>query len=82
MESVRAATVTERENGRLGASKLHNSKENFMATKDTLSVGVFDDLETAQRSINDLRRAGFGQEEIGIIGHVGDAKPRFRLPRR
>ncbi|MCI0740073.1 MAG: general stress protein [Gemmataceae bacterium] len=51
-----------------------------MAVKDTLSVGVFEDLETAQRSIEDLRRAGFGQEEIGIIGQMGDAQLTVPTP--
>src|SRR5205807_5862662 len=36
------------------------------------AVGVFDDLAKAERTIDQLRKAGFSSEEIGIIGHVAD----------
>ena len=43
-------------------------------TTEPAAVGVFDDLANAQRSIDDLRRAGFTEDEIGIIGNVGEEK--------
>src|SRR5688500_16034379 len=46
-----------------------------MATQDTQSVGVFNNLEAAERSIDDLRQHGFRPEEIGIIGHVDEKQP-------
>jgi hypothetical protein len=41
-------------------------------TKEPSAVGVYDDLENAERTLDELRRAGFSSNEIGIIGHVGD----------
>lgn len=38
------------------------------------AIGVYDDLEQAEHAIDELRRAGFVSEEIGIIGHVGTEK--------
>jgi len=35
------------------------------------AVGIFDNLDTAERTIEELRDAGFAADEIGIIGHVG-----------
>lgn len=40
-------------------------------SKEASAVGVFNDLDTAERKIAELRRAGFSAEELGIIGHVG-----------
>jgi len=42
-----------------------------MKTNDPVSVGVFDDLEKAQHTLDELRHHGFSADEIGIIGHVG-----------
>ncbi len=39
--------------------------------KEPSAVGVYDDLEKAERTLADLREAGFGSDEIGIVGHVG-----------
>jgi hypothetical protein len=39
------------------------------------AVGVFDNLDKAERTIDELRRAGFQSDEIGIIGHVGEDQP-------
>jgi hypothetical protein len=41
-------------------------------THDTQSVGVFNNLDAAERSINELRQHGFRADEIGIIGHVDE----------
>lgn len=38
---------------------------------DPSAVGVYNDLDTAEQKIEQLRRAGFSPEEVGIIGHVG-----------
>lgn len=46
-----------------------------MATQDTQSVGVFNNLEAAERSIDELRQHGFRPEEIGIIGQVDEKQP-------
>lgn len=40
-------------------------------TNEPAAVGVYDNLEKAERTIDELRRAGFPSDEIGIIGHVG-----------
>jgi hypothetical protein len=45
-----------------------------MTTNEAHSVGVFDDLQKAERTIDELRRHGFDQEEIGIIGNVDEEK--------
>jgi hypothetical protein len=47
-------------------------------SKPDSAIGVFDNLENAERTIAQLRQAGFSSEEIGIIGHVDNqtvAKP-------
>ena len=48
------------------------------------TIGVYDNLEKAERAIDELRRAGFASEEIGIIGHVADEKvptpPQMQAP--
>src|SRR5579871_6050166 len=48
------------------------------------AVGVFDSLDQAERSIAELRHAGFQTEEIGIMGHVENqrvpAPPQTRAP--
>jgi hypothetical protein len=46
-----------------------------MTTEEPLTVGVFENLDQAQRTIDELQRRGFNSEEIGIIGHVGDETP-------
>ncbi len=40
-------------------------------SNEPTAVGVFNDLDKAERTIDELRRAGFQSDEIGIIGHVG-----------
>src|SRR5687767_7746418 len=40
-------------------------------TEEPSAVGVFDDLEKAERTLDELRHAGFPSDELGIIGHVG-----------
>lgn len=44
-------------------------------TSERATVGVYDDLEKAERTVDELRRAGFSQEEIGIIGNVANDSP-------
>jgi hypothetical protein len=44
------------------------------------AVGVFNDLDKAERTIEELRRAGFESDEIGIIGHVGENQPLSAPP--
>ncbi len=41
-------------------------------SNDPSAIGVYDDLAKAERAIDELRRAGFKGDEIGIIGHVAD----------
>jgi hypothetical protein len=45
------------------------------SSDDTSAVGVFDNLDKAERTLDELRRAGFRSDEIGIIGHVGEDQP-------
>src|SRR5688500_4456603 len=45
-----------------------------MPAHEPLAVGVYDDLEKAERTMDALRRAGFPAEEIGIIGNVDNQK--------
>src|SRR5262245_21652503 len=49
-------------------------------TAEPLSVGVFDDLQKAERTIDELRHHGFHDEEIGIIGHVGEERDAIPTP--
>lgn len=46
-----------------------------MTTEEPLTVGVFENLDQAQRTIAELQSRGFHSEEIGIIGHIGDDSP-------
>jgi hypothetical protein len=43
----------------------------MIASNEPSAVGIFDNLDKAERTIDELRRAGFEPNEIGIIGHVG-----------
>src|SRR5437764_12931126 len=43
---------------------------NTATPKEPSTIGVCDNLEQAEHVIEELRRAGFQQDEIGIIGHV------------
>jgi len=45
---------------------------NRYSHEEPSAVGVFNDLESAERTIDELKHAGFAPDEIGIIGHVGD----------
>jgi hypothetical protein len=36
-------------------------------TKTAPLVGVFEDYKAAERAVDELRRAGFGQDQIGVI---------------
>lgn len=51
-----------------------------MDTNEPTAVGVFDDLEKAERTIDELRHAGFQADEIGIIGHVGQQAETVPTP--
>ena len=51
-----------------------------MATKAPSAVGVFDELEQAEKAIDSLRQAGFPAEEIGVIGHVGTEQQTIPTP--
>lgn len=51
-----------------------------MKTQEPLSVGVFDDLDKAERSIDELRAHGFRTGEIGIIGHVDGESEQVSAP--
>lgn len=51
-----------------------------MATHEPTEVGVFDDLGKAEATIDELRQAGFRQEEIGIIGHMGENQNTIPVP--
>ena len=43
-----------------------------MAHRDTV-VGVFNDTQDAQRAVQELRREGFREDQIGVVsGHHGD----------
>jgi uncharacterized protein (TIGR02271 family) len=42
-----------------------------MKDKNTV-IGVFDDQTQAQRAINDLKRAGFTEKQIGVTAHSRD----------
>ena len=49
-------------------------------TNGPQSVGIFDDLSSAERTIDELRQHGFAADEIGIIGHVGDQPQAVTTP--
>lgn len=51
-----------------------------MVTDDPSAFGIYDDLEKAERTIDELRRAGFQADEIGIIGHVGPEQKVTTVP--
>jgi uncharacterized protein (TIGR02271 family) len=39
------------------------------STESTTVVGVFEDHSTAQRAVNELKRMGFTDDQIGVISH-------------
>ena len=43
-------------------------------SKGPSAIGVFNDLDSAERKIDELKRAGFSEDEVGIIGHVGQGQ--------
>jgi len=43
------------------------------STKRTTAVGVFTDRQRAQQAVNDLRKAGFREDQIGIAGRDGES---------
>ncbi|HZZ81853.1 MAG TPA: general stress protein [Gemmataceae bacterium] len=43
-----------------------------MNSNDPSAIAVYDDWGKAEHAVDDLRRAGFQADEIGIIGHVAD----------
>jgi hypothetical protein len=51
-----------------------------MVNNEPSAIGVFDDLNEAERSIEELRQAGFRSDEIGIIGHVGMEQQSIPTP--
>ncbi len=51
-----------------------------LTTQEPASVGVFDDIGKAEATIDELRQHGFRQEEIGIIGHVGENQETIPVP--
>ncbi len=51
-----------------------------MVTHEPQSVGAFDDLASAEQTIDELRRHGFSDEDIGIIGHVGEERDTVPTP--
>jgi len=44
-----------------------------MKSQRTTAVGVFEDRQQAQKAVNELRRMGFREDQIGIAGRDGDA---------
>src|SRR5436309_3575574 len=44
-------------------------------TQSTVAVGVFADLVQARQAIDDLRRAGFNDDEIGFLTRAGTTEP-------
>src|ERR1043166_3625590 len=51
--------------------RLWEAAMNNPSSNEPSAVGVCDNLEKPEHVIEELRRAGFQSEEIGIIGHVG-----------
>jgi hypothetical protein len=50
-----------------------------VASKTPPVVGVFEDHAAAERAVEALRRAGFGQEQIGVVVRHGDAQAAPRV---
>jgi len=42
-------------------------------TQRPVAVGVFNDAQSAQQAVNDLRRLGFQEDQIGVVSHQTDA---------
>jgi hypothetical protein len=45
------------------------------ANEKPVAVGVYKDLDSAEHTIETLRRSGFRAEEIGIAGHIDAKQP-------
>jgi len=41
-------------------------------TQRTVAVGVFDDAQAAQKAVNELRRVGFREDQIGVVSRHTD----------
>jgi uncharacterized protein (TIGR02271 family) len=48
---------------------LHKVEDDMTQRKHSTVVGVFENREQAQKAVNELRRAGFREDEIGVITH-------------
>lgn len=48
--------------------------------QNTIVVGVFETAEQARDAIDGLKRAGFGENEIGFVTRVGVADPQGDVP--
>jgi hypothetical protein len=46
------------------------------ATASRTVVGVFDTAEQAQKAVNELRRAGYSDDQIGVVSHNQDGSPK------
>src|SRR5437016_3796782 len=44
-------------------------------TQSSVAVGVFSDLAQARQAIDELRRAGFNDDEIGFLTRAGTIEP-------
>lgn len=57
----------------------------MITSKDPTAVGVYEDLAQAERTMAQLKRAGFREDEISIIGNAaeeaqGSAAPQLQAP--
>ncbi len=50
-------------------------EKDMAMTQSSVVVGVFPDLDQARRAIDELRRAGFNEDEIGFLTRVGTTGP-------
>lgn len=51
-----------------------------MTKEDVQTVGVFASYREAEQTIGELRRHGFQDDEIGIIGNVGEERDEIPTP--
>jgi hypothetical protein len=46
-----------------------------MATRTATVIGVFEDRDSARAAVSELRRAGFREDQIGLVTHDTDRAP-------
>src|SRR5436309_4702608 len=59
--------------GRRSLGRRHCQEGKAMRTQRSTVIGVFSDRDKAQAAVEDLRRAGFHDDQIGLVSRTVDS---------